>query len=324
MWSQVHKSHEIIEVESRQTIDISSNRLNTAPGVPIGVKIDKIFHANQTFLIHDTNFERNHSSLTCNYIRNLSIKIRKDDFKKKEKDISNKIALISNKALTRKHKDELNTINQNYEDGSTKPIWGYLKKIRNQTNNQPKHQELKKDDGTMTKNKIDNLEAWGEWARKMFFKENTKPNCSHITLEDIHNNNIFNTLGEQCKFARHTDASDTPINCDDTNWKELINARNNSRVKRFEDECPDGKAIIDSLCNPFHENEVYNAINSTKRRKGFGADRVPAEIIKSNISYFSKLFTSFFNYLFIHNCPLPNDWTTAVLCMLHKKKRKDY
>jgi hypothetical protein len=134
--------------------------------------------------------------------------------------------------------------------------------------------------------------------------------------QDVLNNNNSNNINEH-NINTSTEKTTYP------DWNEVKNRRNNSRLFRFAQQSKEGETIWKSIAEPFQEAEVKQAINSLKRRKAFGYDRIPAEILKANDECFAKTLTAHINDLYLNNAPLPKKWTEAVLCTLHKKKDKD-
>ena len=319
-WKDLNRTHRIEDVYGN-IVDISNNRTRRIKNAYIGVKINNTLYKDQVVQIHTptlwNEYKNPKSTLEAIKARNR----RKYLFKKYESDITNQINEIHRIANKRVYAEKLDDLNSKYLNGNTKPIWDFLKTIQRCNGDKKHFQELTMNDGTNTKNASENLTAWEEWITDNFATNDTAPKLPHISEEDLHSSYISDIIDNSDLGA--TPASDIAKEAlSRENWNLIINDRKNSKLQRFrlEDDC--GHAIYSSLSCPFSINEVKQAIRSLRRRKAFGPDRCPAEVLLRNEDIFSTFFQTAINQIFKRNLDLPASWTTAVLCMLHKKRKK--
>ena len=296
----------------------------------------------QTYKIHDVDFEKNNTGPKIIFEKLKIIKNLRSELKSERATLSKETNAIKKNCMNRHYKDLLKNDCEEFKRGNTKGIWAKIKHIRNcddktsDKSGNHKFQPLRNDKNELTNNTEENIKAWNEYINTNFKKASTEPIGTHLKEQDFDGPEIeffTNNIGKFASLVNEREKKDFIFRsliylgspCSDADiekWFYMLTLRDNARLTRFFNENDESDFLLENLCNAFSKEEISFAIRNLKNGKALDNKRIPAEIIKQNINFFTTYFYEIFNDVFKNNKELPADWLNALLIMLRKRKDK--
>jgi hypothetical protein len=91
MWKNANKTEKIKEIYGKTHIDLANRRMARKKGIFIGTKIGENLHQNQTYIIHNTEAEKNLKGPKKTHEEKKDRNRKKADFIKEEKNLTDQI-----------------------------------------------------------------------------------------------------------------------------------------------------------------------------------------------------------------------------------------